>query len=244
MSGCIRRLQALHSPVFLLNSCLDLFSAPQSPGGPLFRSYGASLPSSLTVNLSSLSVSSTRPPVSVCGTGPAGLMLSGFSREHASAHCRGAPGGFPYSPASARAVCLTAARIPLRFNALFRQRAALPLLRPRVAPCRGNGMLTVCPSSFASRLAVRARLTLIRLALIRNPWPSEGGVSRPTCRYLCLHLLFPRLHRVSRLGFCAGGMLPYRRCHKHRPTASAGGLMPDYYPRGAARLVSCYALFK
>ena len=22
------------------------------------------------------------------------------------------------------------------------------------------------------------------------------------------------------------------------------GLMPDYYPRGAARLVSCYALFK
>lgn len=36
---------------------------------PLSRSYGVSLPSSLTVNLSSASVSSTRPPVSVSGTG-------------------------------------------------------------------------------------------------------------------------------------------------------------------------------
>ena len=208
------------------------------------RSYGASLPSSLTVNLSSLSVSSTRPPVSVCGTGLPWLMLSGFSREPASASCRGAPGGFPYFRPSAPAVCFTAARIPLAFSALFRQRAWLPLLRPRVAPWKGNGMLTVCPSSFASRLAVRPRLTLIRLALIRNPWPSEGGVSRPTCRYLCLHLLFPRLHGASRPCFCAGGMLPYQSRHRRDSTASAGGLMPDYYPRGAARLVSCYALFK
>ena len=71
MSGCIPRLAASHSPVFLLNSCLDLFSAPPrvTGEGPFSRSYGANLPSSLTVNLSSALVSSTRPPVSVCGTG-------------------------------------------------------------------------------------------------------------------------------------------------------------------------------
>ena len=70
MSDCILRLAALHSPVFLLNSCLDLFSAPPLLEDPLSRSYGVSLPSSLTVNLSSALVYSTRPPVSVYGTGP------------------------------------------------------------------------------------------------------------------------------------------------------------------------------
>ena len=34
-------------------------------------------------------------------------------------------------------------------------------------------------------------------------------------------------------------MLPY---HPYGSMASAGGFMPDYYPRLVARLVSCYAL--
>ena len=55
--------------VTLVNSCLDLFSAPPSLEDPLFRSYGVSLPSSLTMILSSASVYSTQPPVSVYGTG-------------------------------------------------------------------------------------------------------------------------------------------------------------------------------
>ena len=38
--------------MFLLNSCLDLFSAPPSLEDPLSRSYGVSLPSSLATNLS------------------------------------------------------------------------------------------------------------------------------------------------------------------------------------------------
>ena len=44
--------------MFLLNSCLDLFSAPQgvTPEDPFSRSYGVNLPSSLTVSLSSASV--------------------------------------------------------------------------------------------------------------------------------------------------------------------------------------------
>ena len=51
MSGCIHHLSSSHSPVFLLNSCLDLFSAPPSPEDPFSRSYGVSLPNSLTVSL-------------------------------------------------------------------------------------------------------------------------------------------------------------------------------------------------
>ena len=42
----------------------------------------------------------------------------------------------------------------------------------------------------------------------------------------------------------AAGMLPYRRATNGAPHGFGGGLMPVYYPRGTARLVSCYALFK
>ena len=88
MSGHIPRLAASHSPVFLLNSRLGRFSAPASPQGPFSRSYGASLPSSLAVTHSSACGYSPRPPVSVSGTGPRGLKLSGFSREPPSPRCR------------------------------------------------------------------------------------------------------------------------------------------------------------
>ena len=99
-------LSISHSPVFLLNSCLDLFSAPCFRRDPLFRSYGVNLPSSLTVNLSSALVCSTRPRVSVSGTGLDRLGFSGFSREHGYHRCRIAPQGAPYCPVSAPAVCL------------------------------------------------------------------------------------------------------------------------------------------
>ena len=72
--------------MFLLNSCLDLFSAPHTSEDPLSRSYGVNLPSSLTVNLPSALVYSTRLRVSVCGTGAARVKLSGFSREHDYLH--------------------------------------------------------------------------------------------------------------------------------------------------------------
>ena len=87
MSGCILHLSILHSPVFLLNSCLDLFSAPRLDGGdPLSRSYRVNLPSSLTVNHSSALVYSTRLRVSVCGTGTLRIKFSGFSWEYDYTH--------------------------------------------------------------------------------------------------------------------------------------------------------------
>ncbi len=104
MSHPIRRLAAWQSAVFLLNSRLSLFTAaPQRMGHkaphpgerPFFRSYGAGLPSSLTWFLPRTSVYSTRPPVSVCGTDPRGVMtLRRFSRRlGAGPFPPGGPGG-------------------------------------------------------------------------------------------------------------------------------------------------------
>ena len=86
MSDCILLLSNSHSPVFLLNSCLDLFSAPPSLEDSLSRSYGVNLPSSLTVNLPSALVYSTQPRVSVYGTGTSYVKLSGFSRQQDYPH--------------------------------------------------------------------------------------------------------------------------------------------------------------
>ena len=72
----------------------------------------------------------------------------------------------------------------------------------------------------------RARLTLNRLALFRNPWSCGDGVSRPVCRYLCLHLLFRLLQQSSRVAFAGAGMLPYRYTLKIYPASSAPDLCP------------------
>ena len=56
-----------------------ILCALPSPGrDPLSRSYRVNLPSSLTVNHSSASVFSTRPRVSVYGTGAAWISLADF----------------------------------------------------------------------------------------------------------------------------------------------------------------------
>ena len=101
-------------------------------------------------------------------------------------------------------------RLPLRFNRLFRQPAEVPPLRPRVAILTSAGILTGCPSDTPplQRVLVRPRLTLIRLALIRNPWPFGVRVSHPHCRYLCLHLLFRTLQTTLRSSFYADRNAP------------------------------------
>ena len=169
MSGCILLLSNSHSPVFLVNSCLDRFSAPRRSEDPLSRSYRVSLPSSLTVIHSSALVYSTRLRVSVCGTGASGMKLSGFSWESDYArYCR-SPGGLAYYQVRLEAwICLRFST-PTPFNGLFRQPAALSLLRPRVAPQGSTGILTGSAIGLTLRLSLRTRLTLIRLALIRKP---------------------------------------------------------------------------
>ena len=69
MSAPILHLSIWQRPVFLINSCLGLFSATTSLWHPLFLSYGVNLPSSLTTLLPLALEFSSYLPVSVCGTG-------------------------------------------------------------------------------------------------------------------------------------------------------------------------------
>ena len=151
-------------------------------------------------------------------------MRSGFSRQHAYPRYWLVPKDAPYSQVRiSRRICLPEST-PTPFNHLFRQVAAVSLLRPRVTTCGSNGIFTVSAIGYAVRLCLRARLTLIRLALIRKPWSSGGRVSRPPYRYSYLHLLFRTLQP---------GSSPHLRRDRNAPlpilsdpTASAGRLCP------------------
>ena len=155
--------------MFLLNSCLDLFSAPYSRRDPLFRSYRVNLPSSLTTNHSSALVYSTRSRVSVYGTGGCKVKLSGFSRRHGYVHYRRCPKALPYYRVRLGIRTSLHPSTPTPFNRLFRQPAALSLPRLRIALAVSDGILTVSSIGDPQRVSLRTRLTLIRLALIRKP---------------------------------------------------------------------------
>ena len=189
---------------------------------------------------------SPRPPVSVSGTGRHGLKLSGFSREPPSPRC---PPGRSLAVLSRIG---TPGGLPSRGNA-FALQPAIPSAGGGSGPPSplrshdgyGNvDPLSVGPSPPPRRAGLRPRLTLIRLALIRKPWSSGVGVSRPHCRYSCLHLLFRTLQRSSRTAFRAVRNAPLPMRPKAHPTASAARFMPVHYPYPPARLVSCYALFE
>ena len=89
----------------------------------------------------------------------AGWALSGFSREYDYPHCRPPPEGAPYYQVRLGARTYLRPSTPTPFNAQFRLRAAVPLLRHRVAPRGSHGMSTVSAIALAVRLRLRARLT-------------------------------------------------------------------------------------
>ena len=159
----------------MINSRLDLFAAADPGSGskslhpgrhPFSRSYGAVLPSSLTIVLPIALVCSTHPPVSVLVRAPTALPR-GFSRKHGLT-------GFARSlRLASRAPCAAdfhAAR-PTRFHGDVQNPARLPFsVAPSVMPRRrrcGN----VCPLriGYASRPRLSSRLTLGGLASPRNP---------------------------------------------------------------------------
>ena len=111
-------------------------------------------------------------------------MFSGFSWEPVYRHYHFARRLCVLS-GSASVAYFTTSDLPTPFNGLFRQPATVSLLRPRFTHTPSNGMFTVSAIRSASRLPVRSRLTLIRLALIRNPWSFGEGFLAP------LSLLIP-----------------------------------------------------
>ena len=160
------------------------------------------MPSSLTVNLSSALVYSTQPPVSVYGTGSCYIYLAGFLGSLITIAIRLSRGTlctviFQHTGW----ICLP--HIYLR--TLTHYSVSARMCHCSVASSlyhRVTEFLPFVHRTFASRLVLRSRLTLIRLALIRNPWSYGVGVSRPHYRYLYLHLLFRGLQQGSRLTFC------------------------------------------
>ena len=159
MSGCIPHLSSSHSPVFLLNSCLDLFSAPPSPEDPFSRSYGVSLPSSLATDLSTPQYVL---PDYVCPFAvrvPHGFSLAVFLGSMLTCtigsfrrRCR------TLGSRLGRWICLPSST-PTAFNGEFRIPAAVSLLRHHVAPHASHGILTVSAIALAVRLMLRTRLT-------------------------------------------------------------------------------------
>ena len=127
---------------------------------------------------------------------------------------------------------------------------ALPSARARFAPpsplrsgsrCRNLQRL---PIGLALRLILRTRLTLIRLALIRNPWSSGGRggfLARllVTYAYICFSIpsSAPPGTPSTRMECSPTAILKW-------PVASARRFMPAYYPCPRTRPVSCYALFE
>ncbi len=158
--------------------------------------------------------------------GPGANMLSGFSWERDYHRCQLAPEGSLYCRLSAHKVDLPASCLPTAFNVRPSVRGCVTSPSPhRSAP--GYRNLDRLSIGCALRLLLRPRLTLIRLALIRNPWSCGGRVSRPPCRYLCLHLLFRYLQQGSRLTFCGQRNAPLPSVTlSHRSTASATDLCP------------------
>ena len=165
----------------MLNSRLDLFTAPHSRGGLFSRSYETILPNSLAVNHSSALVYSTRPPVSVSGTD----RITRFSWKGFY--------DFASSEDSAQRAFPSA-----------RSHHVLPSLL-MLCGCRNINLLSIgCPV----RVHLRIRLNLIRLTLIRNPWSFGEDVFHILNRYLCLHFLFSTLQRSLRIAFAADENAP------------------------------------
>lgn len=128
MSDPILHLSISQSPVFLLNSRLGLFTAPRRSGGPFSRSYRTILPNSLAAAHPSVLGYSPHPSVSIYGTDCLSLALEVFLGS--LIRCTiSSPEGSEYCHISASSADLPANNIPTYFNELFRQFAALSLLR-------------------------------------------------------------------------------------------------------------------
>ena len=187
--------------MFLLNSCLSLFAAARFLWHPLSRSYGAILPSSLTILLPSALGSSPHPPVSVCGTGTVQtiaafldtwlthfptlvryasrlrIMYSGFANCTPTSLAR----GFPFRACALHICPHSSVALQCRnLNLLSIGYASLPHLRPRLT--QGRSALPWKPWIFGRKdshlpLATHSGI----LSSIQSTAPYSTASSRIQC---------------------------------------------------------------
>ena len=172
--------------MFLLNSCLGLFSAASLRRRPFSRSYGAILPSSLTMLLPSAMGFSPCPPVSVSGTGTYGAIAAFPGMDSLC---------FPTCVSVRVTPSLPAAAFPAaRYGCLHRfflsRLTSYPCV-PAVLTICSTGISTCCPSATPLGLALGPDL----------PWadePAPGNLSLSADRILTyLSLLIPAFSLLS-----------------------------------------------
>ena len=135
--------------MFLLNSCLSLFSAASFQRHPFSRSYGVILPSSLTMLLPSALGFSPYPPVSVFGTGICHAIAAFLGTR---LMC------FPTPFRSTSRLLHCAAAFPsallLRLYRSSLSRLTSPACVPTVLVTYSTGISTCCPSATSFDLAL------------------------------------------------------------------------------------------
>ena len=135
--------------MFLVNSCLGLFSAAHLGEHPFSRSYGVSLPSSLTTLLPSALGFSPHLPVSVCGTGTSSIHTAFLAIGHRRLH---------YCPFGVRSLT------PRSTSGGVRLFQCVPVLNN----FGGYGIFTVCASTTPSGLALAPDLPQVVQPCLRN----------------------------------------------------------------------------
>ena len=150
--------------MFLLNSCLSLFSAACIRRHPFSRSYGVILPSSLTMLLPPALGFSPHPPVSVYGTGTV-QTIAAFLGTHSS-HFGTI---LPYDSPPQVAWRFFQPYPYLAYPALSIRGSAL-CMRPHISVILRYGNLNPLSIGYAFRPLLRSRLTRGRSALPRKPW--------------------------------------------------------------------------
>ena len=135
--------------MFLLNSCLGLFSAATSLWHPFSRSYGVILPSSLTTLLPPAFEFSSHLPVSVCGTG---------MYDSIAAFLDSLVPLLPYYSSVRVTLQFTRTdlpiQVPLRLHRYSHSRLNFPSCVPTVLIIHGTGISASSPSTTALALAL------------------------------------------------------------------------------------------
>ena len=165
------------------------------------------MPSSLTRVLPRAFVFSTRPPVSVYGTGTLSL-TRGFSRQ-----CDSQGFGTILPSPSQLTVSETGFASP-HHSLLGRPHPFGRSLEPPVSPHRSNASewywnFHQLSFDYAFRPRLRSRLTLGGRSFPRNPWAFGGQDSHLSFRYLYRHSHFCTLHHAFQHSFSAYRTLPY-----------------------------------
>ena len=135
--------------MFLLNSCLNLFSATRSLWHPLSRSYGVILPSSLTILLPSALGFSPHPPVSVYGTGFNKAIVAFLGSRLT---CFATFSSLPFTSLDCNADLPTL--LLSRFDRFLHSRLMLSFCVPTVLSIKSTGISTSCPSTTLFSLAL------------------------------------------------------------------------------------------